>query len=750
MISLYIITWLILGGFSITSYSLILEKKCFFQSSTLLCPAVLSVNEKIVSLLIVIVMTSVFALFGWKLWSILKKMDISPKFKKISALIAFLFISAILVVPFGSSDMSYYFAAGRAQNQGLNIYHDHWQMEKEFVYPVPMSDIIGFSYGPIIAHAFSGLYQISNNESVWFMVMWKLLMATSVVLCGYSIYRLISLLDGKVDKKLIYAVFLLQPLLVFETVVNGHFDVLWLICVLEAIIAAHKKKWIWVIPLLVIGIWIKFVPALIAPFFLLWWWQSITKENWKKQLWRTVGGVVLGVVITTLVWHKYWIGPEVFQSVVIQSKWAVMSLFAVIYFSLKPLFESVFGSNAHWILTRGVHVAVFTVFAYVLFPYFKKVFSILRKKMVWETGDYIAGMFVFLLVYLLVWQKSFLPWYGLWFLPLGIVLYSIYQNPYLLRITRWITLSPFIYYLLWLVDWFFTHTDAGSELWFYYAMVGIVFLYPFSIILEWRASGFAIQKEKNLEKKNIVRFLIRQVYKMCIAIPFGFLIELIFLGKKKMIEEVPYEYCVCITSVIYHKQKALSYASTRSVYSPEERYAQTLATIRSIREKIPGARIVCIEAGLEAAPFDLKNQVDEYVYVGDRFLVRRACDSSLKSLGEVSMLLAAGSKLPRARQYWKISGRYVLTHEFNLKEWNREGMVFYYIRPDFVSTRLYSFSNNAKKIWLKSLAKGIPYLLLDYPVEYTLNRFVSKKYISTVESVGVMGNDATNGREIKE
>lgn len=159
---------------------------------------------------------------------------------------------------------------------------------------------------------------------------------------------------------------------------------------------------------------------------------------------------------------------------------------------------------------------------------------------------------------------------------------------------------------------------------------------------------------------------------------------------------------------------------------------------------------MCIEAGLEAAPFDLKNQVDEYVYVGDRFLVRRACDSSLKSLGEVSMLLAAGSKLPRARQYWKISGRYVLTHEFNLKEWNREGMVFYYIRPDFVSTRLYSFSNNAKKIWLKSLAKGIPYLLLDYPVEYTLNRFVSKKYISTVESVGVMGNDATNGREIKE
>lgn len=747
---LYTFTWLLLGSFSVFSYPLIIARNCFFQSSTLLCPAVLSSSEKILSLSLVIFMGVMFALYGWKLWNEFKKLELFPRFKKMVLLVAALMFVAVLVVPFGSSDMSYYFAAGRAQHQGLNIYHDQWGMEKEFVYPIPSDTIVGFSYGPIIAHVFSMLYTISNGQILWFMFLWKLFMAVSILFCSFCIINLAGLLGSKINKKVLYGVFLLQPLLVFETVVNGHFDVLWLICVLVAIIEAHKKRWAWVISLLVIGVWVKFVPVLIAPFFVLWWWQSFSKENWKRQIVQTLFGVMVGVLTTVIVWHKYWIGPDVFQSVLIQSKWAVMSLFAVLYFSLKPLFEIWFEGGAHWILTRLVQASLLIIFAYILWPYVKQVVLIIRKKLVWSSGQYVGAVFVFLLTYLLVWQKSFLPWYGLWFLPFGIILYSIYENPYVLRITRWITITPLVYYLLWLIDWFLTRTDAGNELWFYISIVAIVFVYPLSVIIEWRKSRFQMDKERLVETKNMVVFLIRQVYKVCVAFPWGVLVDMLFAMKNNPVEKTEYAYCVLITSVIYPKEKELSYSKIRSVYSPDERYTQTLTTIRSIREKMPEARIVCIEAGLEAVPFDLQNHVDEYIYVGKNTLVRRACDSGLKSLGETSMLLAVANKLPYAKRYFKISGRYVLNNEFNLENWEKGEVVYHYIRPDFVSTRLYSFSESAKKIWHKALLKGIPYLLLDYPIEHVLVRFTPKKFISGIETVGVVGNDGTNGKEVKE
>jgi hypothetical protein len=255
--------------------------------------------------------------------------------------------------------------------------------------------------------------------------------------------------------------------------------------------------------------------------------------------------------------------------------------------------------------------------------------------------------------------------------------------------------------------------------------------------------------------KKFFYFLLRQIYRVFVIIPFSIvvgIIELLFGRLFTIKSETEAKYCFIITSVIFPKQKELSYASTRSVYNPEERAAQTLKTIESIKEKVPEARIVLVESGLqEKLPLALSEQVDQYLYVGSNFFVRRACDSRFKSLGEAVMLLSAMGKMKySANMFFKISGRYFLDENFNIASWQHDLFRFFYIREEYVSTRLYSFGKHMLSRWRYALIKGLPLLLLDYPIEHILPRFISKKYIFPINTVGVMGADATSGKIVKE
>jgi hypothetical protein len=208
--------------------------------------------------------------------------------------------------------------------------------------------------------------------------------------------------------------------------------------------------------------------------------------------------------------------------------------------------------------------------------------------------------------------------------------------------------------------------------------------------------------------------------------------------------------CFIITSLIYCREKKLTYAASRSVFSPEERYQQTVRTIESIRAQVPQAKIMLVEAGLKDDPFNVRNLVDNFCYIGDSWLVRLACDSRFKSLGEVVMLLYGRTFLPLAERYFKMSGRYYLNDDFNLVSWQSGEIMFHYIRSDFISTRLYAFSHQARLVWEAALWRGLPYLLLDYPIEYILARFTPQSLITAVTVVGVSGADATNGVQVKE
>ncbi|HSR89228.1 MAG TPA: hypothetical protein VLK22_02380 [Candidatus Udaeobacter sp.] len=250
-------------------------------------------------------------------------------------------------------------------------------------------------------------------------------------------------------------------------------------------------------------------------------------------------------------------------------------------------------------------------------------------------------------------------------------------------------------------------------------------------------------------------FLIRQIYRLLFIWPFQAVVSVISYFKfynLKISNQTPQNFCFIVTSVIYIKQRDLNYTSKSSVYTPEERAAQTIKTIESIRAKAPGAKIILLEVGLQKnLPLDLENKVDQYVYLGDKFLVRKASDSKFKSLSEAVMLLHAKKYIKSdADVFIKICGRYVLDENFNLDSWRNNLFRLFYIRPDYVSTRLYSLGKQMLPIWYFVLIKGLPLLLLGYPIEHILARYIPKKYIVQAEKIGLMGADATSGQAVKE
>ena len=203
---------------------------------------------------------------------------------------------------------------------------------------------------------------------------------------------------------------------------------------------------------------------------------------------------------------------------------------------------------------------------------------------------------------------------------------------------------------------------------------------------------------------------------------------------------------VIIVSAIYLKDKRLSYSSARSLFTPEERSGQTKNTIKSIREKIPGTKIILLESGLKKElPGNIVDLVDEYIYVGDKFFVRLACDSLFKGLGEIITILQLQKNILTDSDYFKISGRYYLNDEFNLHNWEDGEFNFRFMKPKYISTVFYKFKGGSFNILKVSFLISIPFCFLNRSIENLIYRFIPNSKIKPVNRIGVSGLVAVNG-----
>lgn len=480
--------WLLAGAVTLFNWQAVYSKGCFFINYWPFC-GIEENPQNYLSGIFVAIIFSFLVFSGFYFWKIIfNKTEITKNFL-IAIPIVFIFFSIILL-PFTSSDVSYYFSAGKAAADGLNPYTENWKIENGFLRQSLSSAVSGFMYGPLSLQLFKIFYNFSNGNVISFVFYWKLFMAVVFMLVGILVYSLVRREGGETDKKMFYIFFLSQPLFLWEWIGNGHFDGLWLIFLLLAFILAYLDKWWFVLISLTIGIWIKFIPVFALPWFVLWWWQGVDKNNWTKKFLEIVCGIAASLAITYFSWIHLWQGAETLKPILLQSKWAVQSIFAIVYYSLRPLFVFVFENNAHYILTRLVHLLLLLLVVYFIWPYLKNIYLIILKKIKWSEIKYLNAIFVSLLIYLLVWQKSLWPWYLTWLTPIGLIVYFKSNNKYLKNILIWISLAPLFFYVPWMMA---EGNPEPANLWFFSYSILLIVAYPLFELFKWRKSGYELK-----------------------------------------------------------------------------------------------------------------------------------------------------------------------------------------------------------------------------------------------------------------
>lgn len=210
-----------------------------------------------------------------------------------------------------------------------------------------------------------------------------------------------------------------------------------------------------------------------------------------------------------------------------------------------------------------------------------------------------------------------------------------------------------------------------------------------------------------------------------------------------------------ITSVIYTGQKPWSY-TVRSVYSPDERFEQTLETIASIRLRAPRAKILLAEGSQvtdeQRARFE--EVVDIFLSLSQNTDVRLAClDSEKKGFGEAVLTRYALNyvrqhKVPFERMF-KISGRYALNNAFVSSDFSRSQFTFKSSPTETsISTVLFSIPRGHINTFSTIIDDTIAYYNTHAPTGY--ETIVPQKCIprSDIPVVGAQGYVAVNRGEL--
>jgi hypothetical protein len=138
-----------------------------------------------------------------------------------------------------------------------------------------------------------------------------------------------------------------------------------------------------------------------------------------------------------------------------------------------------------------------------------------------------------------------------------------------------------------------------------------------------------------------------------------------------------------ITSVINTGNKEWSYAKTRSFFTEEERFHQTIETIDSIRKLNDNSLILLVECSDldEKHESALMDKVDIYIQTFKDDAIRDAClNSKKKGYGELLKCLEAVRYIRenhiKFKRIFKISGRYWLNNQFDKNNFSTEKFTF--------------------------------------------------------------------------
>lgn len=208
---------------------------------------------------------------------------------------------------------------------------------------------------------------------------------------------------------------------------------------------------------------------------------------------------------------------------------------------------------------------------------------------------------------------------------------------------------------------------------------------------------------------------------------------------------------VLITSKIIVSTNVFSYISTRSIYTTETRFKQTIETIESIRKNIPNACIFLIDdSNFETNFVYMHTKLHELcdVFINplhDKDLHYYTNVNKYKSIAEgyqIIYFLDIFTQLNiKFDRFFKISGRYYINKTFNFNNYINDDMIFSLYEDKVYYTCFYMISHN--KFNLYRNAYNVFYLnknddiFVELSVEISLPYLLKYNNIKLIKNLGI-------------
>lgn len=376
------------------------------------------------------------------------------------------FISFLLLVPFGSTDWLYYFDLAKKTCSGANPYVDLFVKFNPFLdqpYQFIQEQVV--PYPPLWVLAVSLIFRLTGGSMFLFFLALKLVTAAAH-LANFFLFRFIlGRLFPATNPAILAGLYLAQPLFLLESLSMLHFDVVWLCCVLAAIaLLVSRRPWA-AVAMWSVAVWIKYPALLCLPIFYPGLRDAIRSRR-GKIMWL-LGAVALFVLIGGISLAPFPAAGAILGGPLTMARWLINSLHLTLAL----------------ILPSGLaHLALIRV-----------LLALLAGLCLLWVGPALSGrnlpaacawIVLIMLVFLNLGASVYWPWYSLWPLFFSIPLLPTRWKP-LYTISAVFAGLSFLYYPLLLLT---GHVHAGFDLKFQ-ALYAVIAHVPPLILLArygWR------------------------------------------------------------------------------------------------------------------------------------------------------------------------------------------------------------------------------------------------------------------------
>ncbi|HHX43439.1 MAG TPA: hypothetical protein GX714_05560 [Chloroflexi bacterium] len=279
----------------------------------------------------------------------------------------------VATYPFSASDVFLYVARGRVLGvHGYNPFvvpPDAFPIDAYVPFPSQWSAMAS-PYGPLWEWLAALLARLGDGSLLRSLVAFKGAMLAAYLGC---IALVAAILRRRDPSRLVWGLvaFAWNPLVLIEAHANGHNDLVMVLCVLLAVWLWESKRYVWVIPALVLGALVKYVPLILVPMAALLLGNRLSRAEWLRTL---VATVLIALGLTLIVFGPLWPGlddwavlGQMRRAHFSTGTWLILLLrrvapsamaFRVAEWTTRLLFAAAYGVVVAWSLVRPRSLAV--------------------------------------------------------------------------------------------------------------------------------------------------------------------------------------------------------------------------------------------------------------------------------------------------------------------------------------------------------------------------------------------------------